>query len=112
METFLEIREDTDSHRNTDEAALLGPSTPFPIAGPITSLGKPEALVKTSLKTTCVVEPSYSLKRHLWSTNNMPRLGLKRKSKYGKSAILLDVSLTVLPCLKAAADGEGSVWMK
>ena len=59
---------DTDSHRNTGGVALPGPRTHFLTAGPLTSLGKPEASRKPSLKTTCVVEPSYSLKRHLLST--------------------------------------------
>ena len=41
--------------------ALPGPITHSLTAGPITSLGKPGASRKPSLKTTCVVEPSYSL---------------------------------------------------
>lgn len=41
----------------------------------------------------------------------MPCLGLKRKSKHGKS-VVLDLSFGLLPYLQVAADGGGSAWLR
>lgn len=65
------------------------PAHIFPTAGPRASLRKPQASVKPSSKTTCVLQATYLFKMYLLSTNNMPCLGLHWKIKYEKLVVLI-----------------------